>query len=450
MTCAAEVIEQYKVGEGIALLVSHHNPDRYMSDLRTIIAQGRKRIAFLVGAGTAAGLTNASGGALIPAVAGLTSQVLAALQADFGATIKAINAIHPNANIETVLSRARTLAGVLGSNKVDELDGPGYGAFSERICDEIGKIVSVRLPTGTSPYRDFVNWITGTDRDAAIEIFTTNYDLLLEEAFEAAGASYFDGFTGGREPFFDPATVAANDLPPRWTRLWKVHGSLGWKATASGEVTRTGETSATHLIFPEHRKYDLTQRAPYASLFDRLRSFLATKDTLLIAIGFSFADAHVSARIDEGLAANPSASVFAFQFQTLSNEGPAVALAEHRPNFSVYARDKAVINGVKADWKPGDPPTRDWEPIRASYWGNGGSGGSYFVLGDFTHFARFFAMSRSTQAFAPVNAASATDTTPAATAAPVTAANTNTTTQATAAEPAEPSAPVSDTQGTLI
>ena len=44
-----------------------------------------------------------------------------------------------------------------------------------------------------------------------------------------------------------------------------------------------------------------------------------THDTLLIAVGFSFADAHV-ARIDECLTANPSASVFAFQFKPLNEE----------------------------------------------------------------------------------------------------------------------------------
>ena len=44
-------------------------------------------------------------------------------------------------------------------------------------------------------------------------------------------------------------------------------------------------------MFPEHLKYEQTQKAPYAALLDRLRAFLATPDTLLISVGFSFADA---------------------------------------------------------------------------------------------------------------------------------------------------------------
>ncbi|MBZ9994131.1 SIR2 family NAD-dependent protein deacylase [Mesorhizobium sp. BH1-1-4] len=406
------------------MVISIHNPDRYMADLRTIVAQGRKRIGFLIGAGAAAGLMDPSTGKpLIAAVQGLTKDVLTALEPDYGAVIAAIQAVHPGANIETVLSRVRSLANVLGGSKVDGLDGPNYTKFSQRICDEIGSAVSVKLPPGDTPYKDLVNWIVGTDRDHPVEVFTTNYDLLLEEAFEAAHAPYFDGFTGGREPFFDPVSVATNDLPSRWTRLWKVHGSLGWQANSSGEVIRTGLTSATHLIYPEHLKYDLTQKAPYAALFDRLRAFLTTKDTLLISVGFSFADAHVAARVDESLAANPSASLFAFQYQELASEKFAEALAEKRPNFSVYARDRAIINGVAGDWRPGDPPARDWEPIRKTYWGSVGGGSPRFLLGDFSSFARFLVMSRSGQALDPPSAvavpSSVVGSTSAATPAPI-------------------------------
>lgn len=154
-------------------------------------------------------------------------------------------------------------------------------------------------------------------------------------------------------------------------------------------------------MFPEHLKYDQTQKAPYAALLDRLRAFLATEDTLLISIGFSFADAHIAARIDEALAANPAASVFAFQFLSLDKEDYARELAGRRPNFSVYARDKAVVNGVAADWAaPGELPTKDWGPIRESYWATPATGGAKeFKLGAIDAFARFFAASRSPQVF---------------------------------------------------
>jgi len=57
-------------------------------------------------------------------------------------------------------------------------------------------------------------------------------------------------------------------------------------------------------FFPEHLKYEQDAKkrlGPHYSTGCAL--FLMTPDTLLIATGFSFADAHISARIDECLSA---------------------------------------------------------------------------------------------------------------------------------------------------
>lgn len=384
--------------------VSIHNPDQYMASLRTIIAQGRKRIGLLVGAGAGAGTAKDDGTyPLIPAVEGLTTRVLDILKPTYSTQISALKAELDKEDIESILSRIRSLSKVIGKSKIHGLNGDDFNVFGEAICIEIGKIVNVRLPTKGCAYNEIVKWITGIPRDHPVEIFTTNYDLLFEEAFEAVRAPYFDGFAGGREPFFDPVSVAGNELPPRWTRLWKLHGSLGWKANAKGEVIRSGQETATHLVFPEHLKYDQTQKAPYAALFDRLRAFLAMPDTLLLSIGFSYADAHISARIDEGLAANPSASVFAFQYKPLADEGAACDLARRRPNFSIYAPDKALVNGIEGPWQVStELPSKDWGPIRATYWSPLKLGEQpQFTLGAIEAFGRFFAASRSIQALTP-------------------------------------------------
>jgi SIR2-like domain len=371
-----------------------------MGSLRQIIAQGRKRIGLLVGAGGPASISTSSGKPLIPAIDELTQIVLAALSGGYEATLNEIKTELKTPNIENILSHVRTLASVIGTTQVHGLDSDGYKALSESICDEIGKIANQPLPDSVTPYSEIVAWISGTDREHAVEIFTTNYDLLFEQALERARAPYFDGFTGASEPFFDPSSVANDDLPPRWTRLWKLHGSLGWKSNSRNEVIRTGEPTASHLVFPEHLKYDQTQKAPYAALFDRLRAFLMLPDTLLVTVGFSFADAHISARIDECLSANASASVFAFQFRNLDQERWACDLASRRANMSVYSPDSAMINGIVAPWLPGDPPTRDWGPIRAVFWDSlPGAIAPAFVLGDFKKFARFFASSRSAQVY---------------------------------------------------
>lgn len=380
-----------------------------MGDLRQILSQGRKRIGVLVGAGAplsvridAHGRLDAGGQALIPGVDTLTDAAIAQLKGTHAVAAEAIRAELPErGNIETILSKVRLLQTALGTTPMHGLDGPGYAELGKAICEAIGEIVGASLPVGRTPYHELVSWISGTQRANPIEVFTTNYDLLLEEAFELAKAPYFDGFTGGHAPFFDPVTVAGNDLPARWSRLWKLHGSLGWKSD-NGVVVRCGGRECTELVYPDHLKYDLTQKQPYAALFERLKRFLLTPDTVLLTTGFSFRDAHICAVLGEALAMNANAAVIAFQYQKLSDEEPARKLAFEHPNLSVYASDAAVIGGVLGAWRPGDPP-KNWNEIRASFWGERG-GTQSFLLGDFASFCRFCALSYSTDLTTPVEA----------------------------------------------
>lgn len=379
-----------------------HNPDRFMSDLRQVLSQGRKRIGLLVGAGAPLSMRvneknvlDPNGKPLIPGVDDLTALATSGLDEAQTAAIGVIQSnLGKNANIESILSRVRLMQQALGSAEVSGLNAEGYSSLGTALCKKIGEAVAPTLPKGQNAYTELVAWISGTVRTHAVEVFTTNYDLLFEDAFERARNPYFDGFSGGSSPFFDPVSVASDDLPPRWTRLWKMHGSIGW-ALEDGVVVRGKGRTATELVYPDHLKYDLTQKQPYSSMFERLKTFLLTPDTLLLAVGFSFRDAHICAVLDESLAMNANSAVLAFQYQDLGQEGAAVRLANDRPNLSVYASDGAVIGGVPGKWRPGELP-KNWGSIRRSFWAPKGEGKTdAFLLGDFVTFARFCALAQS-------------------------------------------------------
>jgi hypothetical protein len=382
-----------------------HNPDRYMGDLRQILAQGRKRIGILLGAGGPAsilideksGKLSNNGKPLIPTIAGLTLTVLGSLDKTDSAVVEEVcKDLEPNPNIEMILSRIRSLAGLIGCNSIYGCDGSAFSQLSKRICERIGNIVGPCLPEDNNPYTELAGWIGGANRIHPIEMFTPNYDLLTEESLERLEIPYFDGFSGGYEPFFDPASISNSDLPARWVRLWKLHGSLGWAENGRGGIIRGKGRSAAQLIYPDHLKYDQIQKMPYTALFDHLRKFLSTPDTLLLTCGFSFADRHIVAVIEEALAANPKGSVFAFQYKSLEEEQPACALASKRPNVCVYARDGAVINRISAPWVLRELPSPNWEPIRASYWIDmGKDNGGAFLLGDFASFTRFVSLTNA-------------------------------------------------------
>lgn len=383
-----------------------HNPDRYMSDLRQILSQGRKRIGLMIGAGAPTairvnkeGHIDPSGEPLIPDVEGLTDAVVRALVESDRKIIEILKGdIGEKRNVEAILTQVRRLGQAIGKAKIHDLDGAAYESLGERICTQIGIKVAAHLPDEPNPFIELVSWIAGTHREHAVEIFTPNYDLLMEEAFERARIPYFDGFTGAHAPFFDPVSISSSEeLPARWSRLWKLHGSLGWEISGN-TVIRTGQRAATKLIYPDHLKYDEVTRLPYSALFERLRTFLTTPDSLLICSGFSFFDSHICAIFDEALAANAHTAILAFQYRPLDDEVPAIRLAINRPNLSVYARDGAVISGVAGQWQPGEPLSDDWTEIRETFWQAASSElEARFLLGDFSKLARFFALTQAQQ-----------------------------------------------------
>lgn len=382
-----------------------------MAELRQILAQGRKRIGVFLGAGAPASLKvnhetgklDLEGEPLIPTIGGLTSRVLEGLSEDNKALASVRAELPEGANVEHILSRIRSLSNILGTNQLHGLDAKGYSDLASNICNKIGTIAAASLPVEHNAFSELAAWIGGTERTHSVEVFTPNYDLLIEQSLERAEIPFYDGFTGACEPFFDPASIARNNLPSRWARVWKLHGSLGWKESG-GSIVRAGGREATSLIYPDHLKYDRIQKLPFTALFDRLRAFLLQPDTLLVSCGFSFADAHISAVIDECLSANPSSAVFAFQFDEIEKETDACRIATKRTNMSVYSRNGAQINTIAAPWRIGDPPARDWESIRASYWDTKTEGAS-FLLGDFVHFCRFLSLIHAEQEMPPKESA---------------------------------------------
>lgn len=368
-----------------------HNPDQYMYDFQHILTHSRKKIGILLGAGAPVSINVGTDGTwkpLIPDIKGLTEIVKGSL---LGGNIIAFNAIATSLgddNIELILSRIRSLAEVIGEAEVHGLNSKGYTEMSKLICKKIKEVVNQSLPEGENPYSHLISWINGINRDYAVEIFTTNYDLLLEEAMEKARTPYFDGFSGSKSAFFDPSSISSNDMPTRWIRLWKLHGSINWSKNDKGEIVRGDGLDEGNMVYPSHIKYDQTQSAPFSSLFDRLKNFLLEPDSLLLTTGFSFADSHITAKLDECLSENKSSAIFAFQYKSLIEEGFAKKAALRRPNISVYCKDGAVINGVEAKWMVGAEPSRNWSLIRQEYWEN-----DQFNLGDFLKFAKFLANS---------------------------------------------------------
>lgn len=384
-----------------------HNLDQCMIDFRKVISQRRKRLGLLLGAGVPVSIKvntendlDENGKPIIPAINELTERVIKNMEPRETEVVnKILTDISyeygvENPNIEFILTRVRQIADAIGSNDVYGYNCSYYRSLAEALCNKIGEIVRKHLPIGTNAYTRLVSWIGGIQREHPVEVFTPNYDLLLEEAFERNEQPFFDGFVGSHRPFFEPSSVESKNFPSHWSRIWKLHGSLGWEEKG-GRLVRTGDPMATSLIYPDHLKYNKTTKLPYTAFFERLRNFLSLPDAVLLCSGFSFSDAHITTVIKDALVGNPHSAVFAFQYRRQADEPQATNLARNRHNFNLYCRDSAIVGCLEAAWRIEKSKPEEWETFRNTFWlSDSQETGGEFILGDFAKFSRFLQLSK--------------------------------------------------------
>lgn len=64
------------------------------------------------------------------------------------------------------------------------------------------------------PHDDFAQWLKLSSRRKAVELFTTNYDILIERSLERMRVPMFDGFVGSYRPFFHSESLDDLQLLP--------------------------------------------------------------------------------------------------------------------------------------------------------------------------------------------------------------------------------------------
>lgn len=356
-----------------------HDPRQLIEDLRNHLAMHDRRLLFLFGAGTSSAVNIASEPPtgkkpehkpLIPGIEGLTQICLKAV-CDLGeeqnaAWHKLICQCEKDgcaANVEGLLSRVRIKIDAIGEDEMlVGLDRDKLIGIENMICSTIAKTVnpSDDLIPERIPHDDFAAWVKKVNRTLPIEIFTTNYDLLFEMAFEGARVPVFDGFVGTHHPFFYPECLEDEELLPKpnWVRLWKLHGSVNWvleNRPGNKRIIRSAPTESGELILPSHRKYDESRKQPYVGYTDRLSHILNSEHSLLITCGYSFGDEHINAVLYSALDNRSTANIIALQFLELKEEDSLVQAAVRRSNLTVVGPNGGVISGMWGLWQLTQP-----------------------------------------------------------------------------------------------
>lgn len=384
----------------------HEDPHRQVGYLQQCLSNDKKAIGLFLGAGCPMAVRTAGdpGGPLIPDIDGITTAVREAARQcnECGPLLAKIDEQftqdgRADVNVECILNRVRGLRSVAGSEPVRGLSATDLDRLDERICRTIHDLANKALPSTDTPYHRVASWIDAIGRESPVEIFTTNYDLLMEQAFEDRRVPYFDGFAGSRQPFFDIRAMEEDKLPPRWARLWKLHGSINWYQVPTKGVFRgaSNEEGRKRVIHPSHLKYEESRRMPYLAMIDRLRAFLRQPSATLVLCGYSFRDEHLNEVIVQGLQGTQTAIAFALLFGKLVKYPQATRLATERPNLSLLASDAAVIGSRQSGWAEKDseavPPGSGrwvvWTPIDPA--DENSKRTAEFQLGDFAMFGQF-------------------------------------------------------------
>lgn len=361
-----------------------------------------KRYGFFFGAGTSCALG-------VPNIATLTKSVEDALVGEskikFNRIKEDLQTTYTDRiiNIEDILNHLRQIRSITGGKEAKNylgINGKEASALDNEVCKKIYVIISDKEDTvDLSNTKKFFAWLNMQNKNYAKELFTTNYDLIIEKSLEDIKAPYFDGFVGSYEPFFWQESIERfvdkSDLTHNWLRLWKIHGSLNWfwkenSVTGSHSIIRGGKISDVKsivnelVIYPSKEKYDSSKKQPFVAYFDRLKNFLSSGELLFVITGYSFSDQHINEVIFNALRQNNRLSIMVFSYQDTEVDD-LFKVSSSYLNLTAYGPTKAIINGELGTWEFVESDLKPHEKSE-SYWD---STKNELTIGDFSKLVEF-------------------------------------------------------------
>jgi len=361
-----------------------------------------KNIGFFFGAGTSCALK-------IPNVEQLTEGIETVLTGDFKTNIDLLKTdlattVAPRkVNIEDILNQIRRIRELTGetSKLYQGVSGEAAKKLDREICIQIYNIILEKEKVADlENTKKFFAWLSILNRDFSKEVFTTNYDLIIEKSLESSHIPYFDGFVGSYEPFFWQESidklVTKDDLTKNWIRLWKIHGSLSWfwkedSKTKSPKIVRIGKIEKIEdekdelVIYPSKEKYDSSRKQPFIAYFDRLKNYLLNGELLFILTGYSFSDQHINEIIFNCLRQNNRLSALVFFFKDEEVENLHKMTSSYM-NLNVFGPKKAIINGNLGEWEFSKTEFKTTAEKFDHYWNEADN---KLILGDFNSLVNF-------------------------------------------------------------
>lgn len=229
------------------------------------------------------------------------------------------------------LLRGMRIQGI--GNAADKLETEINGKLSGLVKDLLVNEAIIKNDVGGESWRLLGNFLmsfsarsAGKDR---LNLFTTNYDRVLEETADVIGLRFVDRFVGSLSPVFRASRLDVDyhyNPPgirgePRYlegvVRFTKMHGSLDWVQHGNlirrvgvpfgaDDVTpylREGQTfdRREYIIYPNSAKDRDTAEYPYVDLFRDFAAAICRPNSTLVTYGYGFGDSHINRIIEDSL-----------------------------------------------------------------------------------------------------------------------------------------------------
>ena len=247
------------------------------------------------------------------------------------------------------------LSHILLVEKISEEKASRLKPLREQLEKIIRDACQLELDSSNAPHKTFLDKITARKAsEPRVQLFTTNYDTLFEQAAQEGGYAVIDGFSftfprtfSGR--YFDYDIVQRErtrlkdeeSFVSKVFHLYKMHGSLTWEKTEQGIVQQVNSTESPLIVYPASDKYESSYEQPYFEMMSRFQQALRKENTLLIVLGFGFRDKHIQNVILEAVNQNPSFQLVIVNY----NAGGSINREELKEYFdgNVVKRNVSIV-----------------------------------------------------------------------------------------------------------
>ena len=182
-----------------------------------------------------------------------------------------------------------------------------------KLENKIADACKLDLDETNQHHQDFIRKLTARKpSEPRLQLYTTNYDTLFEQAARRMNYVVIDGFSLSYPRVFNGTNFdfdivfrehtrikQEESFVPNVFQLFKLHGSIDWEKNAQGQILQKEKSDNPCIIYPASEKYESSYDQPYFEMMSHFQQTLRKENTLLIVVGFGFKDKHIQNVIKE-------------------------------------------------------------------------------------------------------------------------------------------------------